>query len=100
MHMFRPATKGGLDLEKQLKKPTLKNAPELGNMVAAMAELTLAKGWPKDAGAKTKMAWDKLADDMRLAGRDLAKADNAIKVTAAATKINNACVRCHSLFKE
>jgi hypothetical protein len=100
MHMYRPKDKGGLGIEKALKNPAPTDAQELGNLVNAMAELTLAKGWPMDEGKKTKKAWNDFAAELRAAGQQLAKANDAKGVTAAATKITNVCNRCHSLFKE
>lgn len=100
MHIFRPTDKGGLGIEKELKKPNVKDAERLGNLSAAMAELILAKGWPKDQGKRTKKGWNEYAETMRAASLDLAKANNAQKVTAAATKINNSCVGCHAIYKD
>jgi hypothetical protein len=100
MHMYRPTDKGGLGIEKALKKTTAKEADELGNQVIAMAELTLAKGWPKDQGKRTKKAWNEFTEEMRAAAQDLAKAKNDKAAYAAATKVNNACTRCHTVFKD
>ena len=100
MHMYRPADKGGLEIEKRLKKPAVKDAEELGNQVIAMAELTVAKGWAKDQGKRTKKAWNEFAEEMRGAAQDLAKAKTDKAVASAATKVNNACTRCHTVFKD
>ena len=99
MEMFKPKT--GLNLQNLLKKPTVKNAQELGNLGAAMAELILAKTPAKDGTkGRTKKAWADFSEDMRAASLDLAKANNAKAVTAAATKIDNVCTACHNKFKD
>jgi hypothetical protein len=100
MHMYRPTDKGGLGIENDLKKVTVKNAAELGNLVHAMAELTVAKGWEKNQGKRTKKAWTDLTEEMRAAGIQLAKADKAADVKTAAEKVTAACNRCHSIFKD
>lgn len=100
MHMFRPVDKGGLGIEKNLKKLAVKDAQDLGNLSAAMAEIILAKGWTKDQGKKTKKAWNDYGEEMRIASAGLALAKDAAAVTAAATKVNNACTRCHNVFKD
>jgi hypothetical protein len=100
MEMYRPVNKGGLGLENNLKKPTVKNAEELGNLAAAMAELTLAKTPEKDAGGgKTKAAWVEYTKQLREGSLELAKAKDAKAVKTAAEKVNNACAACHSKFK-
>jgi hypothetical protein len=99
MHMYRPEDKDGLGLEAALKNATPKNAEELGNLTRAMAELTLAKGWDEPKGKKTKKAWNDFTMEMSAAAKDLAKAKDAAAVTKAATKVNDTCARCHSIFK-
>ena len=37
---------------------------------------------------------------MRTAAQELAKAKNDKAVAAAATKVNNACTRCHTVYKD
>lgn len=100
MHMYRPLDKGGLGIEKALKKLEVKDAAEIGFYVVAMAELTVAKGWPKDQGKRTKKAWNEISEEMRAAAQDLAKAKNEKAVAATARKVENACNRCHMIFKD
>lgn len=100
MHMYRPTDKGGLNIENDLKKVTAKNASELGHLVLAMGELTLAKGWEKNQGKRTKKAWNDLTEAMNKAGADLAKAANDKAATVAAGKVTASCKHCHDVFKD
>lgn len=99
MEMFKPKT--GLNIAALLKKPNVKNAEEVGNLGAAMAELILAKTPAKDGKkGRTKKAWADFSEDMRAASLELAKAKDQKAVTAAATKIDNVCNACHAKFKD
>ncbi|MSQ94398.1 MAG: hypothetical protein EXR98_07560 [Gemmataceae bacterium] len=100
MHMYRPVDKGGLGIESSLKKATAKNAEDLANLVRAMADLSIAKGWADPKGKRTKKAWNDLNDEMRTAADGLAKAKNDKAAAAAAAKVTNTCNRCHTLFKD
>lgn len=100
MHMYRPSDKGGLNIEADLKKASAANAKDLGNRVQAMADLTIAKGWADPKGKRTKKAWNDFTEEMRTAGAGLAKAKNDAEAKAAATKVTNACTRCHTIFKD
>lgn len=100
MHMYRPSDKGGLNIENDLKKATAKNADELANLVRAMAELTIAKGWDKNQGKRTKKAWNDLTEDMRKAADGLAAAKNDTAAATAASKVTGSCKRCHDIFKD
>jgi hypothetical protein len=100
MHMYRPSSKGGLEIENNLKKATVKNAVELGNLVNAMAELTIAKGWPENKGKRTKKAWNDFTEEMKDASIQLAKSTKPADVKTAAEKVTAACNRCHSIFKD
>jgi hypothetical protein len=127
MHLFRPRSKGGLGwgskaskpdasdgLEKKIQEFT-KTVPaaaagqkdvngEAATWIAALAELTLAKTPAKDGPAgKTKKAWIGWSNDLRDAAAELSKASasgNPAAISKAANKVNNACVSCHSKFKE
>jgi hypothetical protein len=102
MAMYRPADKGGLDLQELLKKgATPKNAEELGNLTRAMAELTLAKGWDPDDVTKTKTqkAWNEFTERLNVAAKELAKAKKPADVDRAATKVVDTCAACHKIFK-
>jgi hypothetical protein len=127
MHMFRPRKKGGMGwgvkegsnpatdgLEKKIQEFTKAVPPAVvadaannvaaANWITALAEMTIMHAPPKDAGGgKTKKAWIGFAEDMRAASIDLAKAAEAKKgpdMAKAASKLNSACLNCHSKFKE
>ena len=92
--------KGGMQIDAKLKKVTVKNAAELGNLTAAMAELTLAKTPAKDESkGRTKRLWIESAEQLRAASLELAKAKDAKTVKDAYNKIENACAACHAKFK-
>lgn len=75
---------------------------ETGYWVAAIAEISAAKGWEKKQGKKTNANWTAWMGDMKTAGVEFAKAAAAkgTNLKAAATKLNNACTNCHSVFKD
>jgi hypothetical protein len=127
MHLFRPHSKGGLGwggkrgtnpasdgLEKKIQEfsktvpaniaAQVDNNVEAAGWLQAMADLTLAKVPAKDAaGGKTKKAWIGWSEDMRKASaafNKAAAAKDAAGMQKAASQINNACVSCHSKFKE
>ena len=90
-----------MNLTKRLKNPNVNNAQEIGNLTAALAELTLAMPPAKDgANGKTKKAWAEFSEQTRAAGLQLAKANNANAVAAAAVTIHKTCNACHSKFKD
>src|SRR5262245_23251755 len=97
MHMFKPRNKGGMgvglkplmnpakdgievalrDLGRDVPAGVAKQAEALettGYWIAAIAELSIAKGWEKDSGKKTKKRWTEGTEDMRKLGIDFAKA--------------------------
>jgi len=127
MHMHRARNKGGMgwgqvpgknpavdSIEKGLMifakaalakdMTTANNNETAAYWIAAMAELTLAKAPKKDFGArKPRQAWIVDAEDLRSASLDLAKAaaqNDANAIRKSASKINSACINCHSKFKE
>ncbi len=127
MHLYRPRNKGGLGwggkaganpatdgLEKKIQE-FAKAVPanvagqteanlEAAHWLAALSELTLAKTPAKDAsGGKTKKAWIGFTEDMRegiTAFTKAAEKKDGTAMAKAASKINSACVNCHSKFKE
>ena len=127
MHMFRPREKGGMgigpktfgtnkakdgieitlrDLARDVPSNLAKQADAFeatGYYIAAIAELSTAKSWPKDSGKKTKKAWNEYSEEMTNLGIAFAKAANgkgAQQIKTAAAKLNENCNRCHSIFKE
>jgi hypothetical protein len=127
MHLYRPRNKGGLGygskvgtnpatdgLEKKVQEFTKgvpanaaaqkENNLEAASWMAALADLTLAKTPAKDGpGGKTKKAWIGWSKDLRGAVDDFKKASAAgdgVAMSKAANKMNNACLSCHSKFKE
>jgi len=127
MHLYRPRNKGGMGwgsttgknpavdgLEKKIQEfakavPATAamdqaNNVEAAHWLAALAELTLAKTPSKDAaGGKTKKAWVGYTDEMKegiTAFTKAAEAKNGPAMQKAASKINSACINCHSKFKE
>ncbi|MCC6418544.1 MAG: hypothetical protein IT429_09940 [Gemmataceae bacterium] len=80
-----------------------KNLEEAAWMTAAVAEATLAKAPAKDMGKKTKAKWSEFSVAMRDGSKELAAAAKGMKaadVKAAATKVNNACNGCHTIFRD
>lgn len=127
MHLFRPRNKGGLGwgakaganpatdgLEKKIQEfakavPATAAAQvdanlEAASYLAALTELTHTKVPSKDAaGGKTKKAWTGFTNDMHegvTAFTKAAEKKDAAAMSKAASKINSACVNCHSKFKE
>lgn len=127
MHMFRPRNKGGMGAgPTPLTNPALdgievklrelgRDAPpasvakqaasleEMGYYLAALGELSIAKGWPTDKGKKSKKAWGEFSEKMREAGVTFAKAAAAKggqEIGKAAAKANANCTNCHNIFKD
>ncbi len=127
MHLFKPRTKQGLGVgSKKVVSNDAKDGieamirdfargdgiagagkisdslQETGYWIAAMAEISMAKGWDKDQGKKTKKNWNMWMTEMKDAGVEFAKVSAAKGNTlkAVATKVNNACNNCHSVFKD
>lgn len=112
MNLFKPADKGGLlekGIEKQIQQ-LAKKAPanakgleEMGYLITAMADVTVASPPAKDGGmGKTKKAWAEYADSMHAASIQFTKAaaaGNLKGIQQAANTLNNACVGCHAKFK-
>lgn len=125
MHLFKPRNKGGLGwgsqkssnpatdgLEKKVqdyaKKVSATEAADPMNKEAAgyiigLSYIVKVRGWTGPmGGGKTKKAWDGYADDMMKESKAFAKAvagKNANDIKAAADKLNNVCLNCHSKFK-
>jgi hypothetical protein len=107
MHLYRPEKRGGFGLEiglRQLvKMPNAKIGAKFGSLSAAMAEVILAKAPIAGPKGKNPKAWAGFAQRLRNASADLeqaARKKNAKAIQAAAVQINDACVGCHSIFKE
>jgi hypothetical protein len=94
------------DLARDVPAGVAKQAEALettGYWIAALGEMSIAKGWPKDQGKKTKKAWTAYSEEMREAGIEFAKAAAAKggqEIKKAAGKVNSACNNCHSIFKD
>ena len=126
MHMFRPRNKGGMgigntplanpikdgietklrDLARDAPAGVAKEAEALettGYWIAAISELSIAKGWEKDSGKRTKKAWKEGSEEMAKLGIEFAKAAAGKApgpIQKAAAKLNENCNRCHSVFKD
>jgi hypothetical protein len=126
MHMFRPRKKGGMGIGEKAGSNPVKDGIEItlrdlgrdvpgnvgkqaealettGYWIAAISELSTAKGWPKDQGKKTKKSWNEYSEEMSKLGVSFAKAaagKGAGEIKTAAAKLNENCNRCHSIFKE
>ena len=126
MHMFKPRSKGGLgigdkaggnpakdgievtlrDLGRDAPANVGKQAEALeatGYNIAAIAEIALAKGWGKNEGKKTKVTWNEYSEELGKLGFAFSKAaagKGAQEIKTAASKLNENCNRCHSVFKE
>lgn len=72
-------------------------------LTAAIAEVTKHKAPTKDMGKKKKSKWIEWANGTHEAAKEMAaaaKAKNANAVKAAATKVNNNCNNCHTVFRD
>jgi hypothetical protein len=75
---------------------------EMAYRIAAIAEISLAKAPTKDQGKKLVKDWVEWSKDMREAALELAaasKAKSGANVKTAASKVNNSCNSCHSIFR-
>jgi hypothetical protein len=121
MNLFKPAKKKGigvtgsdLGIENMLLKigrdaPTAANAmkmaeayEEMGYNIAAIGLITEHKAPEKNVGKMTKQAWLQSTTDMVETGVKLAeaaKAKNPADLKAQATKVNNNCSSCHTIFR-
>lgn len=75
---------------------------QMGNDMAAIAEISLAKKPAKDEGKKKVADWVKWSTEMRDAGLALAaaaKKKDAAGVKKAADKANTSCTKCHDVFR-
>jgi len=75
---------------------------KMAYVIAAVAEVAIAKPPAKDDGKKKKKDFIKWAKDMREAAPGLAvaaKSKSPAEIQKAAAKINSACTNCHSVFK-
>jgi hypothetical protein len=71
-------------------------------MIAAIAEVTLARGPDKVTKRGNRKDWDDLSRKTRAGAIELSKAAQTMSapaVRAAATKLNTACNNCHEKFK-
>lgn len=126
MHLFALRTKKGLGvggkpgaiapdgIEKKVEALADKGLPadklateadglaRMGNDIAAIGEVSLAKKPAKDEGKKKVNDWVKWSTDMRDAGLELAaavKAKDAAALKKAADKANTSCTKCHDAFR-
>ena len=75
---------------------------QMGNEIAAIAEVSLAKKPAKDEGKKKVADWVKWSNDMRGAGLALAaaaKKKDPAALKKAADKANTSCSKCHDVFR-
>jgi hypothetical protein len=75
---------------------------KMAYVIAAVAEVAIAKPPAKDEGKKKKKDFIRWAKDMREAAPGLAvaaKSKSPAEIQKAAAKINSACTNCHSVFK-
>jgi cytochrome c551/c552 len=121
MHGFKPAKKGGIGvtgsdqgIEQTLNKigrdaPTAaamtkmaKSWEEMGYDIAALGLITAEFAPEKDSGKKTRKAWVEWSEGMVDSGKALsaaAKSAAPADVKTQASKVNNSCNSCHSLFR-
>lgn len=75
---------------------------EMAYRIAGIAEVSLAKAPTKDQGKKLVKDWVEWSKDMRDSALELAaasKAKSGANVKTAASKLNNACNSCHTVFR-
>lgn len=127
MHLFALRTKGGIGvghkagavtpdgLEKKVMELAKKAMPEkqladesqalaeMGYSIAALSEIAVAMAPAKDDGKKKKKDWITWSEEMRDASLALATAAKDKKpddLRKAAKKTDDACVKCHDVFRE
>jgi hypothetical protein len=117
MTAFKPAKKGGM-MEPGIEQTLIKvgrDAPtataiaksagdftDMGYYTAAVGMVTEAAAPAKDMGKKSRKDWIEWAKTTQEGGLKLAeagKAKSAAGVKDAASKINNACNSCHTVFR-
>jgi len=117
MTAFKPAKKGGMmdpGIEQTLIKVN-RDAPtaaamgksagdfaDMGYYTAAVGMITEALAPAKDQGKKTRKDWIEWAKTTQDGGMKLAeagKSKSAAGVKDAASKINNSCNSCHTVFR-
>ncbi len=75
---------------------------KMAYVIAAVAEVAIAKPPLKDEGKKKRKDFIRWAKDMRAAAPGLAaaaKSKSPAEIQKAAAKINSTCTTCHSVFK-
>jgi cytochrome c556 len=75
---------------------------KMSYVIAAVAEVALAKPPARDEGKKKKKDFIRWAKDMRAAAPLLAaaaKSKSPAEIQKAAAKINSTCSTCHAIFK-
>jgi hypothetical protein len=75
---------------------------QMAYRLAAIAEVAIAKAPDKDMGKKLKKDWITWSSDMRDAALELsaaAKSKSGAAVKSAASKLNNSCNSCHSIYR-
>jgi hypothetical protein len=75
---------------------------EMAYRIAGIAEVALAKSPAKDKGKQLVKDWVEWSKDMRDSALELAaasKAKSGANVKTAASKLNNSCNSCHSIFR-
>ncbi len=115
MHQFKPERAGGKDLEKRIKSymqkraplttADLKDATTAAYQSAIIAQFTVGYAPKVDAGKKKKADWLAWTYEMGDTALAAAKAASAAKpddkgVKAAFKKLDDACTKCHTVFKE
>jgi hypothetical protein len=112
MRAFTREKLGGLGMEDYLNTLLeLKGdvAPAEAEKIASFAHKNvviahLATGYPPetDNGQKTRKNWSAFSHDMHAAAQNLAKAAQTRSgeaIGAAATKLSDACAKCHDVFR-
>lgn len=112
MQPFKSTRAGGLGIEKMIKdiaeapkNPPAKDLPKIATMANRAATMTmyLEHLAPKEnIGKRTKAAWTKYINDLRIASMEAAAAaekKDAAATKAALAKMDVSCVACHEIFK-
>lgn len=97
MHLYRPIAKGGLEIENMFKKVSVSDALDVGSLVTAMGEVTLAINVPY-RDTRSQKAWSQFAQELRDGGIELSKGKDSKEIAVSVGKISNACTRCHVVF--
>jgi hypothetical protein len=120
MDLLKPKNKGGLGfgpgptdgIERKMLAiardgPKAAEVPHVEDAAYVIVAISLIAeghtGKVPETNKKKRKDWEKFSEDMKTAGMNLAKAGMTkapASIRTAATKVNNSCSACHSIFRD